>query len=403
MKRNNLTVCMVTTTFPRWAGDGQGAFVWGLARALSNQGIRVKVIALHTPNSLTKEWIEGVEVIRPIYWWPVQYEKLLAEGGGLPITLRKYYLARFQLLIYLILYVVVAAKHALSAEIIHAHWTLSGLVALLGKFVHKRPVIITVQGSDILQVTKSKIGRILTHAILKRCQRTVALSSALQRATAAIGIPISQIAIIPNGVNPRQFMTDGRYTSQFASREAIILFVGSLIERKGARYLLDAIPAILKKHPEYSLVLIGEGPEQQALLDQSALLGISEHIQFLGFQPQEEVSKWMRRARVFVLPSLEEGQGVVLLEAIASGTPVVATNVDGIPDVITSDVGRLISTKDPTALAQAVTFYLDEPVLWEKASCNAIERAKTVYDWEKIAFEYVNVYHSVLEATGTKT
>ena len=92
-----IRVCMAATTFPRWAGDGEGAFVWGLAHALVQQGATVRVVALHSPGAATHEVIDGVEVLRPRYWWPEHQESLRRGGGGLPVTLRDYPLARVQL------------------------------------------------------------------------------------------------------------------------------------------------------------------------------------------------------------------------------------------------------------------------------------------------------------------
>src|SRR5262245_34025105 len=96
-----MKVCLAATTFPRFPGDGQGAFVWELARAVQRHGVGVRVVALHTPGAKSEESIEGIEIRRPRYWWPEEAESLRKDGGGLPMTLRNYPLARWQLPIFL--------------------------------------------------------------------------------------------------------------------------------------------------------------------------------------------------------------------------------------------------------------------------------------------------------------
>src|SRR3954471_1604012 len=97
-----MKVCLAATTFPRYAGDGQGAFIWELARAVQRRGAEVQVVALHTPNAKFQETIDGIQVTRPPYWWPQEAESLSKDGGGLPIALRKYPLARLQLPLFLV-------------------------------------------------------------------------------------------------------------------------------------------------------------------------------------------------------------------------------------------------------------------------------------------------------------
>lgn len=385
-----MKVCMAATSFPRWPGDGQGAFVWGLAQALQRKGVAVQVVALHTPGAKTAEVIAGVQVVRPRYWWPEEAELLRKDGGGLPITLRKYPLARVQLPPFLARHSLALADCARTADVIHAHWTISGAAGLFARWRYQRPLLVTVQGSDIFQVTKHPIGAWLTRTLLQRAQRVTALSQALKTATTAIGVPAEQIEVIPNGVDVRSFAPPVD-----AQRQPVILFVGYLIARKGVRYLLDALPPVLQALPNFRAVLIGDGPEENALRQQAAALGIAERVEFLGFLPQEQVRHWMQRATVFVLPSLEEGQGVVLLEALASGLPVVASRVDGIQEVVTNQVGVLVEPAQPPALAAALLNLLQNPSQWAALSQQARQHMLNHYDWDQIANRYLELYQEL--------
>jgi glycosyltransferase involved in cell wall biosynthesis len=104
----------------------------------------------------------------------------------------------------------------------------------------------------------------------------------------------------------------------------------------------------------------------------------------------------MRKSGVFVLPSYEEGQGVVLVEALASGTPCVGTTAGGIPDVVTEDVGAVVPPGDVSALAQAIIQTLVDPVRWETLCRQARQRAETVYDWDQIAQGLISIYKEVI-------
>ncbi len=386
-----MKVCMVTTSFPRWADDGQGAFIWEAARAISQQGVQVRVVAMHSPGARVYERMEGVEVIRPRYWWPERWEILRKEGGGLPITWRKYPLARLQILPFMLVHAAVTARFAHECDLIHAHWTLSAAAALLGRWVHRIPILVTLQGSDIFQVTSVPKGSWITRNILLRCDGITALSNALAEAARSIGVQGRQIHIIPNGVDVNRFIPppDG-YRGDF------ILYVGSLIERKGVKYLVGSMPTVLRFFPWYRLILIGEGPQYIELKQMAETLNIGKHVIFLGFQPQEQVRIWLQRAKVFVLPSLEEGQGVVLLESMACGTPVVASRVGGIPQVVTDEIGVLVPPADSTALAEAIIGILSDSHRWIEMSSCARERAVRHYSWDLIANLYIALYESLI-------
>lgn len=391
---NPIKVCMPTTTFPRWPGDGEGAFVWGLARALARQGAEVDIVALHSPGSDTYEEFDGLTVHRPKYWWPEQQELLRKEQAGLPITLRKYRLARLQLLPFGLIHTSKIIQIARGADVIHAHWTLSAGTALPGHWMYNRPLIATVQGSDIFQVTQHPIGAWFTRQILTRCSAVTTLSQALcQATTVAAGMPADKIHIIPNGVDTSEFVPP----SDPDERDPLILFVGSLIPRKGVTYFLEALVKFFIQMPGYQALILGGGSQQAALETQARQLGIDHKIKFAGFVSQEQIRYAMRKAKLLVLPSLEEGQGVVLLEALASGTPIVASNVGGIPDVVTSDVGYLVAPADPIGLSKGMHTLLVNTEQWQAMSKAARNRAVNFYDWQLISKKFLDVYADLIQ------
>jgi glycosyltransferase involved in cell wall biosynthesis len=386
---------MVTTSFPRAPQDDRGTFVWEAVRGVRQHGALVRVVAIHSPGSKTRESMDGVEVIRPRYLWPERLEQLQTEGGGLPIVLRKYPWAWLAVPPFFTAQLIATARFARGYDLIHAHWTLSAAAAWLSRAAHRCPIVLTVQGSDIFQAGKMPIIANLTKGVLAQCARVLCLSHSLAAATMALGVPADKIVIMPNGVD-----TD-RFTPPQQPREALIISVGSLIERKGMKYLIQAMPRVCAQLPDYRLVIIGEGPQRAELIALAESLGVASKVQLVGIQPHAQIIEWMKRAQLFVLPSLEEALGQVLLEALATGTPCVATNIGGIPDAVSADVGVLVPPADPITLADAMVNILNDTVRWQVFSTQARVRVVENFSTHKIAAGLMDVYRQVLEEHQT--
>jgi len=384
-----MNILIVTTAFPRWIGDSRVPFILEAAQALHRKGHVVRVLAMHAPKSKTHESWDGIEIFRPRYLFE-KWEILQNQGGGLPEVWKRNFLSRLVIIPFILVHTINIIRLSKDVDIIHANWTLSAFSAWVGKFLHKKPVVVTIQGSDIFKAAKLPVIRPLTKITLDKCDKIVALSRAIAKEILSVATPQNIIKIIPNGVNTTKFLKGEE------NRDPIILFVGSLIERKDPLSLLIAFKGILDKTKTLHLVFIGDGPLLRSLEEIASNMGLESNVSFLGNQSQEQVSSWMKKAKVFVLPSVEEGLGVVLLEALASGTPCVATNVGGIPDIITEEVGILIPPHDPQAIQTAIFKIIQDEALWKEFSNNARRRAETIYDWDKVADRIIELYAEII-------
>ncbi len=155
------------------------------------------------------------------------------------------------------------------------------------------------------------------------------------------------------------------------------------------------MPAVIDSYPNIQLIIIGEGNEKKKLNNLVQSLNLKDNIIFLGQISQDSVKEWLQKSKLFILPSIEEGQGVVLVEALACGTPCIGSNVGGIPDVINDDVGTLVPPKNPKALSEAILFYLLNEEVWLIKSRNSRLRAIQYFDWDVIGKEIVHLYKSV--------
>lgn len=266
--------CIVTTAFPRWEGDDRGIFIFNAAKAIQQQGINVLVVAIHSPGAKTREILDGIEVIRPRYL-PEKFEILQSEGGGLPIVWKKNRLSRLAIIPYIIVQAITVAKVARNCDLIHANWTLAGLIAWLSKPLHGRPYIVMTHGSDIYIGGKTSWINFIMKPVIKAAQNLVVISASLLQAVNDLGYGYKNPIIIPETIDTNKFAP-----SNYIDRENTILFVGSLISRKGVNILIEAFAAIHHTIPEYNLVIIGEGELATELKGLVENLGVSRNVSF---------------------------------------------------------------------------------------------------------------------------
>jgi glycosyltransferase involved in cell wall biosynthesis len=383
----NMKIGIITTSFPRWEHDYVGSFIYEAARAIQKKGFQIKVITMHYPGTPRYENWDGIEVLRTKYL-PDSWELLKSEGGGLPEVWKNKPKARIQIVPFIIAFLFDILLNTRDCDLLHANWTLAGAIAWVCNLLTQKKYVVTVHGSDIYKSIKLPFITCLTRITLGRAKKVIVVSRALADQVNSIGIPYSKIAIVPDGVDITQF-TPIPYNERMNN----ILFVGSLIERKGVWYLIQAFATVVKQLPEMHLIIIGEGAQRIEIEQLAQSLGISENVSLTGPQSQERVAEAMRHAKIFILPSIEEGLGVVLIEAIASGTPIVASNVGGISEVVDDSIGILVPPANVDQLGKAILTILNSlPDEWNYFHYNARKRAEELFDWTRIAERLVKFY-----------
>lgn len=234
---------------------------------------------------------------------------------------------------------------------------------------------------------------------IKRADRVIAVSNASANFCRAFGVPEGKIEIIPNGLDPSGFnLDDGsriRADLGIGSRPLIMTAI-RLVKRKGPRYLVTAFSKVLRRMPDAMLVIAGDGPEAKNLRRLTKKLGIGSSVLMLGSLPHKQVLKLMTAADVFVLPSLMESFGLVLLEAMMAGTPIVCTHVGGVPEVIENGVnGLMVPPADDDALANAILMILNDRNLAKRLSRNGLKIVRERFDWKKTAKKTLAVYETI--------
>lgn len=222
---------------------------------------------------------------------------------------------------------------------------------------------------------------------LRRLHRVITVNTADRWELLRRGVPPEQVVAIPNGVPDEAFegVDPGRPPG-----EDYVLFLGRLHREKGAADLLRALPEVPHVHAVVAGPDAGDGDRLRQLATD---LGVAERVHFPGLVPEEEKRALLASARCLVLPSRHEGQGIVLVEAHAQRTPVVATRVGGVPDVVEDgETGLLVPPRDVDALADAITRILDHPDDAQAMGELGRERAWARYRWRVLADRVVDLY-----------
>jgi phosphatidyl-myo-inositol alpha-mannosyltransferase len=240
-------------------------------------------------------------------------------------------------------------------------------------------------------------GKAILRPFFRKLHGHIAVSNAA-RAFVGEYFP-ADYRIIPNGIDFPTFNTRRPPLVELADERPTVLFVGRLEKRKGLRFLLRAWPLILERVPEARLVVVGRGRPLEGYRRFAARQGWSEQdVVFAGYVPSEDLPRYYQAADVFCAPNTgQESFGIVLLEAMAAGAPIVASDIPGYRDVVADgEHGLLVEPKNPAAIADAVSRLLSNPEM--RAQMRRAGQAKARnYDWPRVAAQVLDFYADVLD------
>jgi glycosyltransferase involved in cell wall biosynthesis len=328
-------VVVLTTSYPRHAGDVAGAFVRDGVEALRAAGVEVDVVS------------------------PTRFRHYgIAYGDGIVNNLRAAPLKLLALPLFLLSFARAARRAARGADLVHAHWLPSAIPAL----ATGKPLLLQLWGSDVALASRA---RWVFRPLIRHARVVVCASTALAGDARALGA--RDVRVIPNGVAIPESVSE-------PDEPPHLLYVGRLSEEKGLRELAEAANGL-------PLVVVGDGPLRSLFPDA------------VGFVPPTELGPYYERAAVVVVPSRREGFGVVAREAMAYGRLVVATAVGGLVDAVEDEVtGLLVPPYDPAALRDAMARALDDSALRTRLSAAARRRAEATLRWPRYEKEMRRAY-----------
>ncbi len=278
-------------------------------------------------------------------------------------------------------------------DIVHVHlFPSNAIIALSSFFFPKYIGYILTEHSTINRRRSIKIFKIIDGLVYHRYAKIICISKEVKNSLIKWLPTIKEkIEIIPDGIPMNSESKDNSLTKKYD-----VLFVGRLIRQKGINFLLEAVSILQKKYKKMiQVTIVGDGPSKKELIKICEELKIKDSVKFLG--SQRDVDQIMRSSRVLVLPSRSEGFGLVLLEAMKNKLPIIATNVGGIPEIVTNgQEGILVPKEDPKALADSINRVLENSELRSQFIQNAYKKVQENYSIEKYARNMFNLYSKIM-------
>jgi glycosyltransferase involved in cell wall biosynthesis len=285
----------------------------------------------------------------------------------------------------------VRARRALQPDIVHAHWWFpSGLVGTWLSKLSSTPLVTTLHGTDVRLARSISVSRPAFRHVLQNSAAVTAVSRWLaHEAQSLVSGPPAVVAPMPVGTE--LFSPGG------TRKAGALLFVGRLKKQKGLDLLLRALA---KLPPDVSLDVVGEGEEREPLQNLQGELGLGARVRWHGTQPQQALVNYYRGAAAVVIPSVDEGLGLVAVEAMLCETPVVAFESGGLPDVVQPDrTGILVRERSVETLAEAIDTLLRRPETARSLGAAGRLHALATFAPESVARRYVDIYRTAIENT----
>lgn len=396
-KSSSHRILMLAWEFPPLVVGGLARSVYDLSRHLARQGCDVHVITGEAPNAPAYELMNGVHVHRvsvlrtvtsiDFFDWVFQMNAAFTDCA---ISLIDRLKLRF--------------------DIIHAHDWLVYYAARELKMTYDVPLVATIHATENGR-NHGNLHNELQHRIHSleweltyEASRVIVCSRSMRRELVHLfQLPEDKLDIIPNGVDLGASSADRPaadaypfHRSEYAApEESIIFYIGRLVHEKGVHVLLEAMSSVLERHPAAKLVIAGTGPMKQALMDQAATLP-SGKVMFTGFISDAVRNELLAAADVCVFPSLYEPFGIVALEAMQSGTPLVVSDTGGLSEIIDHAVdGYKALPGHVESLAWHLSEMLANRPLAEQMAARAKDKVNAHYDWNAIAVRTLQIYEGV--------
>jgi len=387
-----MNVCMLSPEYPPYVVGGLGAHVAHLAPALAEKGVHVHVVTPRLNGGQAEETAGNLQVSR-------------LNGGGLPED----FLERTTVINdYLYGRAAAIVGTQPGPWLLHAHDWLAGEAAIRLERDYNLPLLATIHATEYgrNQGIHTELQRQVhqqEYQLTAAAGAVIACSHFMANQIAGVfGVPASKLEVIANGVDVAHLL-DTAYDRESFRRayaqedENIVLHVGRLVAEKGIYVTLDAMPLLLEVMPNVKLIVVGSGPALQDARSKALGQPWSNKVIFTGFVTDEVRNRLYQVADVAIFPSIYEPFGIVALEAMAVGLPVVASNAGGLAEVVDrEETGVVVEAGSPDALAWGIAHVLAQSALSQCRAERAYAKATTEFTWDRIATQTRRVYERLL-------
>lgn len=355
-------------------------YVYYLSRELVNSGNQVKVVCANEPDIESKQRVEGIEVERLPYMGKIANTNITT---GLP-----------------------GALSDGDYDIIHTHiptpWSADWSAFYSNS--KKKPLVVTYHNDIIGQGLASLVAHIYNSVglnyVLKTAAKIIITQPGYLQSSSHLAKYRDKIEVIPNGVDVEKFQPIQASDNEDKSTIFFLSVLDEFHKYKGLDYLLEALKIVKNNVPDVKLIVGGKGVLLDHHQEMAASLGLKDNVEFAGFIPDEEIADYYSQASVFVLPSissLQEGFGIVALEALACQTPVVTTDIVGVAhDLKQIKGGIVIPPRDTHKLADAITQILSDAQMQKEMGQRGRKLVQEKYTWKVVASSMEKVYKEIL-------
>jgi glycosyltransferase involved in cell wall biosynthesis len=389
-----IKILILTHNYIRFRGDHAGLFVHILSQGLQKCGHKIFILAPHQDRLKTKEILDGVEIHRFRYAFP-QMERL-AYIGNMHELVAKSWINKIVFLSFLFSFTIMAIVLVFKKKVnvICAQWWVpGGLIGYLVSLLAQKPLIVTAHGTDIRILEKSKIFSLLASPVFKRARCITTVSSFLKKnLTDRIKLGVEKVRVIPMPVTPGTFTP----SPLPKGKKRKILCVARFTQQKGLEYFIKACQILKDRGIDFEAQIVGEGTLKEKLQEEIDRSNLSHQVFLVKTMPQAKLNQLYAESYLCVLPSMEEGFGLVLVEAQLCQRPVIGTKSGGIPDIIEDGVtGLLVPPHDHLNLASAMERILTDEESASRLAEGGYQGAIAKFSPEAIGKKYLDCIKSV--------
>ncbi|MDI9609378.1 MAG: glycosyltransferase family 4 protein [Candidatus Verstraetearchaeota archaeon] len=370
----------ITWEYPPHIVGGLGRHVYNLSVHLASKGIDVTVLSFTDGTSERHERADGVEIVR-VNPYVMRYPDFISWIEGLNMLM------------------VERAADLKSYDIIHVHDWLTAYSGIALKHMWRRPLLATIHATElgrrkVLTNDSERHIHEMEWWLTYEAWRVICCSEYMRREVhSSLGCPADKISVIHNGYDPK--MARANSAGPRKKGKKTVLFVGRLVYEKGPHLLVEA--ASLLKDKDLRVIIIGDGAMRPYLEGLARKLNVSEKVTFLGHVDDETLLSIYEEASVLVIPSLYEPFGIVVLEAMSLGIPVIVSNTGGLDEIVTDGKdGLKFQSGSAEELARAIVRILEDEGLRAKLVENAKSRASE-FSWDTTAEQTLELYKRVLD------
>ena len=393
----HLRVAVVTTSFPLTSISASGPFILELVRHLPDH-VQVEVITPCAPKPV-QQLVSGRFRVNCFRYAPKRWQTLAHGPGGIPAAIGRGGEAWLLMGLFVPALFLACLRAARQADLIHANWSISGVIAGVAGWLTGVPVITTLRGTDVSRSDSGGLFRALLGTCFRLNARVVTVGRGIQeRAALILGVDPRRIRVIANGVDKLFFacpVTD-------ATGPLRLVTVGSLVPVKGMDTLFAAL-ALMPSEIDWMLTVVGEGPERLALESMGRRNGIDGRISFSGVVPPEQIPDVLARHHVLVLASRSEGRPNALIEALAAARAVVASRIPEIAELVDEGKnGLLFSPDDAHGLAAQLQCLDRDRELLRQMGARGRASVRGL-DWANTGQSYAKLYEETVSGRAKKT